>query len=137
MYKVLVILLLIWLLLIPTKQTKTVFSEINNDYNTFEVYFDKSINVKELNNYNFQILTIYPYINPLYINKVSNLTSYSFHDKLDTDKFTNYYIDQLEKKGYKQEAIKAKINGVYVSKMRVYTTEDNLRQYNLHFRQIS
>lgn len=137
MEKIILILLLIWLL-IPNEKLQPTFIEVNNDYKIFEVYFDQSINVKKLNDFdNIQILTIYPYVNPIYASKVNDLTSYSFKDKLDIDKFIDYYVKKLEAKGYKQEANKAKINGVYLFKMTVYTTETNLRQHNLNFRPIS
>lgn len=135
MKNLLLILLLIWLLY-PSENTQTVFYE--EDYNIYEIYFEKgelSTN-NILNRFeNIQILTIYPYINPIYSDKIE-LKSYSFQNDFNIDKFKNKYIKELEDNGFKNEAVNININGIDIIKVKVYSREDILQENNFNYKKI-
>lgn len=137
MKNLLLFLLLIWLLY-PQEKTQTVFYE-EEDYNIYEIYFTKGeLNTNNISNKfkNIQVLTIYPYINPIYSDKI-NLKSYSFQNDFDIDKFKNKYIKELEEKGFKNEAINFNINGIDIIKIKVYSKETILQENNFNYKKIT
>lgn len=131
MKKVLVLVFVLIILLISSsnRDLKPVFSEVELEKNIYEITFSKGeMNTNKIGDYldKFQILTIYPYVNPIYEKQLSSITSYSFKGKTDINKFVNYYINELDKNGFKQEAIWAKINGIAIKKIKVYANENVL-----------
>lgn len=141
--KKLLIVLLVILLVIPIyskEKTKTVFNELELDNHIYEVTFGKGdMNTNKIIKYlnDIRILTIYPYVNQIYAKNFNNLESYSFPNKVDIDKFSEYYISELDKNGFKQEAIWAKINGIAIQKIKVYTKEEKLKSLNWNYTLIS
>ncbi len=103
-----------------TKEEKTLavanFNETNtNNYEQIFVEIDNlnTDNFKD-NFSNMKVLLIYPYINPVYQDKISMIYVYK-----SIDEFKQYYINKLKKLGYYTEANKylyspIKINGVVI-----------------------
>ena len=136
MKNLLLFLLLIWLLY-PQENVQTVFYE-DEDYGIYEIYFEKG----ELNTNNIlnrfkdiQVLTIYPYINPIYSEKIK-LKSYSFQNDFDIEKFKNKYIKELEESGFKNEAVNINLEGISLVKVKVYSKESILQENNFIYKKI-
>lgn len=136
MKNLLLFLLLIWLLY-PQENVQTVFYE-DEDYGIYEIYFEKG----ELNTNNIlnrfkdiQVLTIYPYINPIYSEKIK-LKSYSFQNDFDIEKFKNKYIKELEESGFKNEAVNINLEGISLVKVKVYSKEAILQENNFNYKKI-
>lgn len=86
-----------------------------NSYDQILTQID-NLNTDNFKDYfsNMKVLLIYPYINPVYEDKISMVYVYKSIDKLK-----EYYIDKLKKLGYYAEANKylytpIKINGVVI-----------------------
>lgn len=123
------------------------FKENVEGYYQYELIFEN----KELSTVNFetyfsnlQVLTIFPEISPLYKNQFPFL-NYSFDtyrsisDNLS--RFQNKYIHTLENSGYRKEALKAKMSGIIIAKVIIYSEENNiiyLRQQflNMQYRRL-
>lgn len=136
MKEILLFLFIIWLLY--PSPTKTVFNE--TEYNIYEIFFSNNmVNTNNIEDYldGIRLLTIYPYINPIYKDKMPSLKSYSFQDEVNISKFINYYVEELEKAGYKNEAIKYKTSGINIVKIKVYAKEETLIQNNFTYKLIA
>lgn len=86
-----------------------------NSYEQILIQID-NLNTDNFKDYfsNMKVLLIYPYINPVYEDKISMVYVYK-----SIDKFKEYYIDKLKSLGYYAEANKylytpIKINGVVI-----------------------
>ena len=136
MKNLLLFLLLIWLLY-PQENVQTVFYE-DEDYSIYEIYFEKGeLNTNNILNRfkNIQVLTIYPYINPIYSEKIK-LKSYSFQNDFDIEKFKNKYIKELEESGFKNEAVNINLEGISLVKVKVYSKEAILQENNFNYKKI-
>lgn len=108
-----------------------VFLEDDSFYSIYELNFDnKTLSTKNLLIYfsDMTIVSITPYINDIYANKI-NFKVYSFEPfsiKTNIDHFSLKFIKMLEELGYKGEALKAKLNGIYIKSLVVYCNNNGL-----------
>jgi len=118
---IVVITIIMILIMVNKKEEKTVlvntFLEESNilDYKQIFVKID-NLNTNNFKEYfsDMKVLLIYPYINPVYEDKISMVYVYK-----SIDEFKEYYINRLENLGYYMEANKylytpIKINGVII-----------------------
>ena len=118
---IVVITIIMILIMVNKKEEKTVlvntFLEESNilDYKQIFVKID-NLNTNNFKEYfsDMKVLLIYPYINPVYEDKISMVYVYK-----SIDEFKEYYINRLENLGYYMESNKylytpIKINGVII-----------------------
>lgn len=126
---VLTVILLVLLLNISLKEdTQLVFNE-EDGFNFYKITLqDKILSTKKIEEYfsNVEILTLTPYVNPLYKNQILE-QSFQF-DTVSISKnvfnLTNKYIYLLQKNGYVKDVIKIKLDGMYIKNMIVYCSEE-------------
>ncbi len=117
-YITLFFLILIILITIKPK-TELVSLEIEDGKYT-KVITCTSLTTKNIGNLENKIIGIYPYINPIYKDKLKKLEYY----KLDSiDNFTNLYLKTLEKNGYLEDLYKYKLNGIKIEKIEIYISD--------------
>lgn len=115
-----------------TKKTVPAFSYTDNEYATYEITFN--IGILNTNNISdklngVQIISVYPYINPIYRLKMPQLEIYTFDNKSissNIQKFVNHYIKELEEAGYKQDALNARLIGIEIYKVKLYTKSETI-----------
>lgn len=125
-------------------ETIFVFNENDNSYKFYEISFlNKCVSTKNLDKYfeDIEIISVSPFINELYADKI-NFERYNFEQisrERNITRFSNKFISILEKNNYKNDALKAKINGIYIKKIVVYCSCDkiNLLKNKLDFKYIS
>lgn len=136
MKKILVIVLVITSLYLVYRinypKVDTVSLNINtnfklDDYNVF--YLDLSeedITTKNLNKYisnSVEIISITPYVNPIYKDKISSL-KYNFMNnislKRNINNFVNYYKDSIKETGLIDDINYIDIDGIKIMEMEVY-----------------
>jgi membrane-associated protease RseP (regulator of RpoE activity) len=71
---------------------------------------------------NMKVLLIYPYINPVYEDKISMVYVYK-----SIDKFKEYYIDKLKNLGYYAEANKYSYTPIKISGVVIYSNLEELK----------
>ena len=69
---------------------------------------------------------IEPYVNKLYENQIKQ--QYQF---TSIDKFKEDYIKVLENSGYRSDAVKLKIEGIKIKKIKVYSSNRDLARLNI------
>lgn len=110
-------------------------------YDVYELKFDiKQLSTKNFTKYinNVKVISIKPFINELYIDKL-NFTEYKFNHlsiQSNINRFSNYFIELLNSNGYKQDALKGSIEGVFIKKVVVYGTIQEIEglKNNLSFK---
>lgn len=113
------------------KEEKTVATFIEDDYSysfyTLE-FPSKNISTNNFNEYfnNIDVIMIEPYVNKLYENQIKQ--QYQF---TSIDKFKEDYIKVLENSGYRSDAVKLKIEGIKIKKIKVYSSNRDLARLNI------
>lgn len=82
---------------------------------------------------NIKILSIEPYINPLYKNQLKDLKTYYFLDYLNKNnvqKFVNHYLNELKRKGYQKDYYYYSLYGIPIQK--IYIEKDELKEKLKH-----
>lgn len=109
--------LLILCILIDEPTTKTVFNELENQ-DVVKIYL---LEVEGLNTNNFKeyikdldVLTIMPYTNPIYEERMIKVFIY-----YDIDKFKKSYINNLKRNGFYNEANKYILRPIKLEKISV------------------
>lgn len=137
-------LVFILILLNSTKEkTELVYKEIDNNNNDeySQIYLLFENNSLTTNNFEdylkyFRILKIYPYINPIYVNRIKANYSYTFNYQnhtYDLSEFKQSYIKNLKNLGLVSEANNYDINGVVINKVLVHTTMENINMFFKNF----
>jgi len=83
----------------------------NLDTDNFKDYFS-----------NMKVLLIYPYVNPVYEDKISMVYVYK-----NIDKFKEYYINKLENLGYYAEANKYSYEPIKIKGVVIYSNLEELQ----------
>lgn len=118
--------------LVPQENTKSVFQEQTNGTLKYQIILENNeVNTNNFVKYfiNYQVESISPYIHPLYKNKAKPIQEFTFDYTTmgsNIEKFTKKYISFLEKKGYKQEALKARLSGIIIEKVVIYSEEEEI-----------
>lgn len=140
MKKILLIVLILGLLLfVPKDDIVPVFKEVDVGTNQYEIVFtNRELTTKNFIEYfnNYKVISIHPYINPLYKEKATNIYKYTFdytNISSNLNKFEQRYITFLEQKGYKQESIKIRLNGIVIEKVVLYSEEKDVLDLKVHF----
>lgn len=129
--------LVILLIILNTSKEKTeiVYNEIDDNlYRPIYLLFEnKILNTNNFLDYfdEFEVLKIYPYINPVYAGKIKANHNYSFsHNdyKYDLEKFKNNYIEILRNIGLISEANEYHVRGVIINKVLVNSTLEDLEE---------
>ena len=129
--------LVILLIIVNTSKEKTeiVYNEIDDNlYRPIYLLFEnKTLNTNNFLDYfdEFEVLKIYPYINPVYAGKIKANYNYSFsyNDyKYDLEKFKNNYIETLRNIGLISEANEYQVRGVIINKVLVNSTLEELEE---------
>lgn len=110
------------------EKTMPVFNE-DNIYSVYTLEFPlKNISTNNFNDYfkNFDVISIEPYINTLYQSQIKQ--QYQF---INIDKFKEDYLKILENSGYRSEAVKLKIEGIKIKKIKVYSSNRDLARVNI------
>ncbi|MDD2181520.1 MAG: hypothetical protein PHW32_04025 [Bacilli bacterium] len=119
---------------------KPVFSESENNSIDYAIYDlrvdDLGITTKNLNNYFFdrdiKILGITPKINSLYQKKLDNQARYyAFKNKTisnNINEFESTFKALLGKYGFNGEIEKVDLNGVGISKIKIYASDSKVRK---------
>ena len=127
--------LVILLIIVNNSKEKTeiVYNEIDDNlYRPIYLLFEnKTLNTNNFLDYfdEFEVLKIYPYINPVYASKIKANYNYSFsyNDyKYDLEKFKNNYIETLRNIGLISEANEYQVRGVIINKVLVNSTLEDL-----------
>lgn len=125
------------------KEVATVVS-LSPNYEAYDVYelkFDiKQLSTKNFTKYisNIKVISIKPFINELYINKI-NFAEYKFNHlsiQSNINRFYNYFTELLNSNGYKQDALKGSIEGFFIKRVVVYGTIQEIESLknNLSFK---
>ena len=129
--------LVILLIIVNNSKEKTeiVYNEIDDNlYRPIYLLFEnKTLNTNNFLDYfdEFEVLKIYPYINPVYAGKIKANYNYSFsyNDyKYDLEKFKNNYIETLRNIGLISEANEYQVRGVIINKVLVNSTLEDLEE---------
>lgn len=129
--------LVILLIILNTSKEKTeiVYNEIDDNlYRPIYLLFEnKTLNTNNFLDYfdEFEVLKIYPYINPVYAGKIKANYNYSFsyNDyKYDLEKFKNNYIETLRNIGLISEANEYQVRGLIINKVLVNSTLEDLEE---------
>lgn len=126
----LVILVFLFISLINKDEVKLVFNEQEESYNIYEINFKNNINTKDLSIFdNITVISITPKIDEKYKDKFSIVYTFEPNLKLETNvnRFINSYINKMNELNYKNEAISAKINGVNIESIVIYTSLDQIK----------
>ncbi len=110
------------------EKTMTTFNE-DTTYSFYTLEFPlKNISTNNFNDYfkNIDVISIEPYINKLYQNQIKQ--QYQF---TNIDKFKEDYLKVLENNGYRSEAVKLKIEGIKIKKIKVYSSNRDLARLNI------
>ena len=110
------------------EKTMPVFNE-DNIYSVYTLEFPlKNISTNNFNDYfkNFDVISIEPYINTLYQSQIKQ--QYQF---INIDKFKEDYLKILENSGYRSEAVKLKIEGIKIKKIKVYSSNRDLARVKI------
>lgn len=128
------------------EKTELVYKETtpvnNTEYKQVYLLFENnSLTTNNFEDYlkYFSILKIYPYINPIYVNRIKANYSYTFNYKnhtYDLSEFKQKYIKDLRNIGLIGEANHYDINGVIINKVLVYTTMENMNLFLKEFSDI-
>lgn len=117
------------------EKTEIVYNEIDDNlYRPIYLLFEnKTLNTNNFLDYfdEFEVLKIYPYINPVYAGKIKANYNYSFsyNDyKYDLEKFKNNYIETLRNIGLISEANEYQVRGVIINKVLVNSTLEDLEE---------
>ncbi|MEG2322042.1 MAG: hypothetical protein RSB71_00935 [Bacilli bacterium] len=136
MKKVLIIVLLLFLISFEKEETAFVLKQTNNEFQKYEITFeDKVISTNNFKKYfKNNIISISPYVNNLY-NKLINLNYQFDYRSMDGNltKFKNKYIKTLEEKGFKKDALEAKLNGIFIKKVILYSSSKDISYLNSQF----
>ena len=100
----------------------------NNNYSFYVLEFQShNVSTNNFNKYfeNINVIWVEPYINPLY---KQIKTQYLFKD---ISTFKKEFTDFLIKKGYRSEALNLKIEGIKIKKMKVYSSERNIKNLKI------
>lgn len=125
----------ITLIMTSKKDTQLVYKEIDNskDFQLIYLLFENNnLNTNNFMNYfkNIEVIKIYPYINPVYANKIKANYSYSFTKEnyiYDLQKFTSIYLEKLRSLGLMKDSNKYQIKGVIINKVLVYSNLDIIK----------
>ena len=129
--------LVILLIIVNTSKEKTeiVYNEIDDNlYRPIYLLFEnKTLNTNNFLDYfdEFEVLKIYPYVNPIYAGKIKANYNYSFsHNdyKYDLEKFKNNYIETLRNIGLISEANEYQVRWVIINKVLVNSTLEDLEE---------
>ena len=130
--------LVILMIILSVSKTKTeiVYKEITNDNEYKEIYLFFENDILNTNNFEeylkrVKIIKIYPYINPIYENKIKPNYSYSFNYKnhsYNLEKFKNDYIKKLTTIGLMNEVNEIQIKGITIKKVLVYSNLEELNE---------
>lgn len=123
------------LIMTSKKDTQLVYKEIDNskDFQLIYLLFENNnLNTNNFMNYfkNIEVIKIYPYINPVYANKIKANYSYSFTKEnyiYDLQKFTSIYLEKLRSLGLMKDSNKYQIKGVIINKVLVYSNLDIIK----------
>lgn len=116
-------------------KTELVYNEIdtnNEGYKQIYILFENNIlTTKNFEDYfrNFQVLEIYPYVNPIYANKIRPNYKYVFNHKshaYDLSEFQQGYIKTIRNLGLISEANGYQLNGIIIQKVLIHTTVENM-----------
>ncbi len=144
MVRKIIILLFLFLLmniLLTFKSEKDIpaFNYIDSRENDYDIYVLSFPNlntfniINYFNDFDIQILGIYPKINPLYENKVKNKLKYYSFEKGDlsnnVNRFTEYYLSILSNLGLNGEKEKIYLNGIKILKVKVYASNQELSRF--------
>lgn len=134
---------------IKDEQTETVFNETDLNFETSQKYIldlsNSNITTKNiemlLSNISDYKVTIYPYINKLYQNKLIILTNgFDFiYDDIETNinKFVSYYTSNLKKIGLYAEIEKTITNGVKIDSLSAYLLQEELINLKMQYPSIT
>lgn len=156
--RILILLILVVLLniiiLIREDKISSAFNYIDDnvidtkgDYNIYNITFDR-INLNTLNFIDFfkdlngKILGIYPKINSLYADKLTNeINYYAFNTNnsisYNLNNFTNFYKSILDDYGFDNDIEKIHFNGIKIDKVKMYTTFDMINQFIIKYPNIT
>jgi len=120
------------ILLISKENAILVYNEIEDNNNYQPIYLLFENNTLNTNNFeqilnDFKVLKVYPYINPVYSDKLKYNYSFTYetHD-YDLEKFKQNYIVKLRNIGLINEANQIQVNGIIIEKVLVLSTIDEL-----------
>ena len=116
------------------------FNETLDGYGIYKLNFEeKVLSTINFNSYfdEITVISIEPFINELYKNKV-NFEIYNFEPFSNTtniNRFTSEFVSLLEHYGYKTDALMSRINGIYLKGVVIYCSLDevNLLESELNF----
>lgn len=139
MKKLIIIFLMIIIILMTNSKEETLSASniLNNpeDKNAKIVYLMiPNLTTKNFNNYfsnDSDIIGIYPTVNPLYQKKLGDMF-YSFNYqslKININNFLNFYRQKLKKNNFTNDVIAIDYNGVPISKVKVYMTNEQIRNF--------
>lgn len=110
---------------VPVSLKETPFFNLD-DYNVFYLNLEEeditTLNFNKYVTHNMDIISITPYVNPIYKDKISNL-KYNFSTlsyKSNINNFTKYYKKTIDDSGYLDNLSEIEVNGIKINEVEVY-----------------
>lgn len=129
MKKIFILAICIFLLLnFKENKTITTFKE-DSEYSFYVLEFlNKNISTNNFDRYfaGLNVIWIEPYINELYADRIKS--RYQF-DSLD--KFKSKYLDILINNGYRTEALKLKLEGIKIKRIKLYASNIDISKLKI------
>lgn len=93
-----------------------------------------NLNTKNFSNYfndESDIVGIYPYVNPLYKNRVGNMFFIFDSKSLNSNmtRFIKYYKNILQKNNFNNDLVMIDYNGVNIEKVKLYIEVNELKEF--------
>lgn len=119
---------------------KTVFNI--DEYNVFKLNLEEenitTLNLGNIITKDMNIISIIPYVNPLYIDKIDPI-KYKYENmslKKNMAKLTNYYIDYIKDKGIVDDLNYIKVDGLKIIELEVYARGSDIVNMAYNYRKI-
>lgn len=128
--------LAIFLIFNKGEESLTVGNILETDINGTQIIYLSipNLNTRNINNYfneDNNIIGIYPYVNPIYKNKMGNMF-YNFKKKSLTDNinaFTKYYKEILSRNNFNNDLIMIDYKGINIEKIKLYMRREEIETF--------
>jgi hypothetical protein len=111
-------------------------NDINDFYLLFDSYKLDSKNFVQIlsffNNYDYKIIEVYPYINPMYQTMLNNIYKIEYSGKSFEDGIANIYnryMSELDKYRLSEEIDKILVNGIRIRMIKINLSNDILTEF--------
>lgn len=124
--------LLLCLVIFKEERVDSVFSSDTFSYHIYELTFEnKELSTRNFKDYfmDYKIIFVQVYLSDIYKHKIpSQIYPFVMHQSIEQNisRLEKKYIDLLEYIGYRKEALKVTMNGLFIKKVTLYCTNENI-----------